>query len=163
MGVVPTGGEQFIALSRALNKAGEKGLARVLDEGFRSPLRELIPTLEASQFHVMPKRGGMARVARERTGFNVRKVGTGYYPGMRLAAKQRGRIARQDRGVLRHPVFADGDTPRDEWEWVNQPIEPGWFTDPTKAAQAGIRRRSEQVLNDVARQVEVDVSRAKRR
>lgn len=160
MGVHVDGGEQFIALSRALNKAGEKGLAKVLDEGFRSPLQELIPVLEASQFHVMPKRGGMAALARERTGFGVRKVGTGGYPGMRLVAKQRGRIQRQDRGILRHPVFADADgKTRDDWEWVNQPIEKGWFSDVVRAAHPKVKLRTQQALDDVVRQIEVDMTR----
>lgn len=159
MGVVPDGGEQLAALSRALKRAGEVELGKQLDEGFRRPLLDLIPALEASQQHVMPKRGGMARVARERTTFGVRKVVAGRYPGMRLQGKQRGRIARQDRGVLRHPVFADQSKPRDQWRWVDQRIEAGWFSDVTKAAQPSIRRSTEQALEAVVRQIEVDYER----
>lgn len=162
MGVVIDDGEKFAALSIALKRAAEDGLNKVLDEGFRNPMRELIPVLEASQFHVMPKRGGMARIAAERTGFTTRKALKGSYPGMKLVAKQRGRIQRQDRGVLRHPLFADPDKPRDEWKWVNQPIEKGWFTDVVKGAADNIARRQRQVLDDVVRQIDVDVARGRK-
>lgn len=157
MTVIYEGGEKLAALSRALNKAGEKTLAKELDAGFRTPLQELIPILKVSQFHVMPKGGGAAAAIQGRTFFKVRKVGTGTRPGMRLVANQKGRIQRQDRGVLRHPVFADADKPREEWKWVNQAIEPGWFTDPTKAASEGIRLRQEQALRNVVRQIEIDM------
>jgi hypothetical protein len=150
-------GDAYAAVARALKNAEEKTLARELDKGFRTPFRELMPALAAAQFHVLPKRGGAAAAIRPRTTFGTRKVLRGGSPGMRLQAKQKGRIARQDQGVLRHPVFADPDKTRDEWKWVNQPIEKGWFSDVTAAAADNIRRSQEQALREVVAQIEVDM------
>lgn len=164
MGVVVDGGAQFATLAVALKRAEEQGLARVLDEGFRAPLRDLMPALAASQRRVLPKRGGAAAEVTARTRFYTRKVVKGAAPGMRLQANQRGRIGRQDKGILRHPLAQDvtSGKPRDAWEWIDQPIAAGWFSDVVKAAQPDIRRRTEQTLDDVARQVTVDMARAKR-
>ena len=49
------------------------------------------------------------------------------------------RIAKYaNRGGWRHPVYARPDTPREQWTWVKQDVEPGWFDKPFKEREAEI-------------------------
>lgn len=161
MGVVPDGGEKLAALTRACRQAGEIGLVRELQAGTRKPLLALIPRIRESAGRVLPARGGMAAQFLARARFVVRQRNTGRYPGIRLVASYAGRISRLDAGFLRRPVFADPDTPRDQWEWTTQRIEPGWFTDPVTEAHPDILRAAEDALQRVARQIEIDIERGR--
>lgn len=158
MSVVPDGGEKLAALSRALKAAGEKDLERQLDRGVREPLKALVPQLPPSARAVLPKRGGLAeKVAQSKIG--VRRYNAGRYPGVRLVASNQYGLARKDRGKVRHPVFADQAKSRDEWVWVDQEITPGWFSDVVEPAREDVNARVSAVIDDVARQIEIEAER----
>jgi len=160
VGVVPDGGEKFAALARALDKAAETGLLKELLAGVTDPLRAMIPTFKAAQREVMPKRGGMADYAAATTKLSVRRRNTGRYPGVRLVASQKGRIRRQDQGVLRHPVHERAGTDRDTWSWVNQTIPAGWFTRTADEAAPRLRKSAAAAMDRVARRIDIDVTRS---
>lgn len=157
--IIPEGGEKLAALDRALKKAGERGLARELDRSVRRPLQALVPRLPASALAVLPKRGGLAaKIAQSRIG--VRRYSTGRYPGVRLVASNAYGLARKDRGKLRHPVFADQSQTRDQWDWVDQEITPGWFSDVVEPQRGRLRAEFEAAIEAVARQITIEVEGA---
>lgn len=62
-------------------------------------------------------------------------------------------LARLDRGILRHPVFARPDKTRKDWTWVNQTVHPRLFSRPFEDGVPQIRTAMITALNQVLRKV----------
>lgn len=156
MGAVPDGGAKLVALGQALQLTGDRTLERELLKGIRQPLNALKPKVRASALENLPRRGGLAAlIAASPQTVQVRRRGNIH---ARLVAKNAYNLRRIDRGVNRHPVFADADNKtRDQWDWVSQPVTPGWFTDATTDDIDDIRRALEDVVDAVARQLDIEV------
>lgn len=154
--VVPDGGAKLTALGQALQLTGDKVLERELLKGLRQPLNALRPKVAASARATLPKRGGLAElVAKSPQKVQTRRRGNLH---VALIALNTYNLRRIDRGENRHPVFADADhETRDQWTWVSQQVQPGWFSDPTGAAVDDVRRALDAAVDAVARQLDIDV------
>lgn len=145
-----TGADDFLRLSKALKAAGRTEMRKELNRGLRSTARPLIPKVRAAARAELPTRGGLAdQVAREPMRVQVRTGAA--TAGVRIVVGRRKGGARStNRGVIRHPVFADGAKDRKDWAWVNQTVPSGWFDDTIRDAAPQIRRALEVSLEAVA-------------
>lgn len=87
---------------------------------------------------------------------SVRKS-LGADPRVSVVAKAREhkrKVALFDRGLINHPVYAQGT--RKKWRWKNGQtggMKAGFFSGPAEAAAPGIRDKVTKALADTARQV----------
>lgn len=138
--------EQFQKLSKDLRSAGDKDLRRELYRGLNRATKPLKEDAKANARAVLPSRGGLAdRVARARLSTRAK---AGKNPSVRIEAKDaKGRkvdLARLDQGTLRHLVY--GRKP-----WVQQSVQPGWFTEPMERGVTHVRKEVLAAIEAVAR------------
>lgn len=64
-------------------------------------------------------------------------------------------VQRINAGLLKHPVFADSDKPRDTWHWVTQTagMRAGFFSDAAHRAAPGIRDQVLKAMDDTAKKI----------
>jgi hypothetical protein len=141
------------SIAAYLRQQADGELLRDLTRAMRDAVNPVIPQIREGLRPKMPDR--YADVLAEDVILQVR-VRTARSPGVTLVARERGtvsgkrrRLWRLDRGVLEHPVFGD------RGDWKEQPVEPGWFTQPPEQAAP----RVEQALADVLERVEYEVDR----
>lgn len=137
-----TGADQFLRLSKALKHAGRTQLRKDLNSGMRQAAKGLIPKTRAAALDGrLPDAGGLAqRVAKAPQRVSVK---TGRDPGVSIVAGKRGSGARAaDAGVVRHPVFG-------RKQYVNQSVQPGWFTDTLRRSAPDVLPALEQAISDV--------------
>lgn len=137
------GANDFLALSKRLKAAGEKGLRNELNKAMRDAAKPLIPKVRAAAAAQLPQSGGLAqRIAKKpfraqtRTGAKtagVRIVGTKVDP-------------RIDEGRVFHPVF--GHKPG-----VVQSVRGGYFSDTLQRENAAIRAEVLRALSDFTERV----------
>lgn len=139
------GADDFLALSKRLKAAGEGDLRKALNKGLREAAKPLIGKTRAAARQKLPRRGGLAAlVAKEPQRVQVR---TGNSAGVRVVVgKSRGAAQAADRGVVRHPVFG-----RDTF--VEQKVDPGWFSETAQDEAPAIRDDVADVLEDFTRRV----------
>ena len=148
------GAEDFLALSKALKAAGQKELRKELNAELKKAGKPLIAVTRAAAFSQLPASGGLAAmVAKEPQRIQVR---TGQATaGMRVVVgKRRGGARGANRGVIRHPVFGRSDRTRDQWAWVDQKVEPGWFDrtleqEAPRIARPRVEAAMESIVNKV--------------
>lgn len=155
------GAEDFLALSKALKKAGHKDLRKKLHRALRDAVKEVAPEAEKTLAESLPyaNRGKPVR--------QVVLVKTGKDPGITVGVRfgsKRSTNARlaNSKGLIRHPVFADQDKVRKDWHWVNQavPSAEGWFDKTYINAAPDVRKRIEQVMQETVDEI---VAKAKAR
>jgi hypothetical protein len=143
------GANDFLALSKALKAAGQKGLRNELNKTMRNAAKPLIPKVREAARAGLPKGGGLnERIAKKpyraqtRTGATnagVRIVGTKVDP-------------RIDEGRVYHPVF--GHKPGVVQE---VPGAKGYFSDTLRREGSTIQREVVQALtgfvNDLAKRL----------
>lgn len=126
------GTEDFIRLSKALKAAGRSELRKELNKGLRRAAKPLIAQTRAAALEKLPKAGGLNELV-AKTPQRVQVRTGAKTAGVRIVVVQsRSGARRANRGVLRHPVFADTTKPRDEWTWVDQKVNSDWFDGPLR-------------------------------
>lgn len=147
------GANDFLRLSKALKEAGEKELRKQLHKGLRDAVKKVMPDAERKLAEHLPYLRGKAvnQVAQVKTGRDP-----GVTVGVRYGSRRstNARLA-NSKGVVRHPVFADGEKTRKEWAWVNQavPGAKGWFDQTYLNAAPEIRRAIEAAMQNVIDEV----------
>ncbi len=140
------GVEKLAALSKALKEAGDKGLQRELATAINRAMKPVREAAKRSALDTLPAGGGLnRRVAGSR--FRTVRRASSRAVGVRLTAANAYRLGELDKGRVRHPVFGDRDT------WVTQQVAPGWWTNPTEAAAADVRKAIEGAMDEVARKL----------
>lgn len=160
------GAAELAALTRRLKEAGDKGLSRELTKGVNTALTPLRKTqLPASALETLPRRGGYAAIV-AKSKFRVSRKNSARAPGLRLTAKNIYNLYRVDKGSLRHPIFSRKSRKiagvkvkyrsqqRVLNKWVNQPVTPGWFTNPTQKAAPSIQAELNKAMHNVIRQID---------
>jgi hypothetical protein len=146
------GADKLHELARVLKVAGEKDLRRQVLRNLTRAMKPVRVEAKRSLVETMPKRGGLARAKARQVRFRTSTRTGASTAGVRLLATG-GQVRRIDReGQFRHPVFNRHDVP-----WESQRVNAGWFTRPTRAAAPQVRAEVERALNDVARQIEVQL------
>lgn len=147
------GAEDFYRLSKALKHSGRTELRKELNKGLKKAAVPLIKNARVEAIQRLPARGGLNRlVAKTPTRVQVRTGADS--AGVRIVVvKSNSGARRANRGVLRHPVFADSSQDRSDWTWVDQPVEPGWFDDPMREGAPVVRGELEQSMETVARKI----------
>lgn len=149
------GADKFLAVSKALKAAGETGLRKELNKSIRDAAKPLIPKTRAAAKASLPQRGGLAAlVAKAPQRVQVR---TGQKTaGARIVVGKNRRSAgarAANRGTIRHPVFADGNKTRDQWTWVNQEVDAGWFDETLEAEADSVLPAVEKAIEDMAERI----------
>lgn len=141
------GAEQLDRLSRELRAVGNKDLRRDLYRGIQRATKPLKERAKDAARSKLPKRGGLNEfVAASK--FATKTRGSGANVGVRITAAKAGHDVRSiDRGRLRHPVFGNRSV------WVNQSVEPGWFSETIDDGAPVVRGELIEVIRDVARRL----------
>lgn len=144
-------------LAGRLKEAGDTGLKRELQKRIREAAQPLAREI-ASLGHLepyMPDR--YAAVLSEDLTVRVTNRFSGTNPGVMVRAQARERkrkVALLDKGVINHPVYAQGL--RRTWSWSNNQtggMKAGFFTDPCRRATPQIRSQVLQAMTDTARKI----------
>lgn len=141
--------KDFLALSKALKKAGEGGLRKELNKGLRLAAKPVIADVKEAFVRELPHKGGLGSFI---AGKNTRIVTlTGRDPGVQI------RVAKQDprmetEGRLVHPVFGvrkqDGKRVT-----VVQHVKPGIVGKQLDQSAPKVAHELEQVIQDMYRQI----------
>ncbi|MCX6399236.1 MAG: hypothetical protein NTX33_04795 [Propionibacteriales bacterium] len=142
------GAHDLEALAKRLKSADDgKELRKQLLREIRQSAKPVIGKVKASARDKLPSRGGLAdSVARSRIGVRTRVSGKN--AGVRIEAKNGIDVRSLDRGRLRHPVFGNRNN------WVNQEVEPGWFSEPLTESLPHVRRGVIDAMDAVAKRIE---------
>ena len=151
-----TGTADFADLSRRLKEAGETGLRRELYKAIDRSARDLAGEIGSVQ-HLYPYLPNpYARVLAADLKVRVYKR-SGRDPHLTIRAEGREhkrKLAQLDeRGILVHPVFAQGA--RRGWTWRPQfsHVRPGFFTDPCENAGPQVRDEILGAMRETARKL----------
>lgn len=151
------GAEQFLRLSKALKAAGETEMRKQLHKTMRDTAKPLVKEArQAATESGIPKSGGLAaRIAKTAFRPQVRTGAT--TAGVRITAPGKAVAARtlNDSGIVRHPVYAQGDKTRREWTWRTQsvPAAQGWFDRAMKRNAGPVRLKLLAALDQVRREI----------
>ena len=166
-------GQDWSRILKGMHKANDdlrKQFRSDLRKKYLTPLKkDQIKELERRNDIPRTMRGAMARSlgveVREKT-TRSQKNGTAFADArIRMSAnkfaaalpgtvesrnvKSARRIAKYaNRGGWRHPVYARPDVPREQWTWVKQDVQPGWFDDPFKANEKAILGFIQQTFDE---------------
>jgi hypothetical protein len=152
-----SGSSDFLRLSKALKNAGRTELRKELHKGLKDGAKPLLKVAREAARESFPEREGLA--AREaKTRFRV-QVRTGTQAGVQVVADGRYVNVKllNNRGIIRHPVFADPKKTRREWTWVDQP-DPnrGWFDkamqDHVDQVKPELEQAIQRVVDKIARE-----------
>lgn len=155
------GVEALRGAGRALALAGDgKELKKALVKNLREVGKPAADDMRSHLREVMPARGGLA-AAFTRRRFSVRNRITGRGAGVRIVALgSHAYKAVEDRGRLRHPVYANAALPKTEWTWVTQQV-PGAIGALSKAFEdheaefaEGIQDALQEVIRGIERSIE---------
>ncbi len=138
--------DDFLKASKALKAAGQTGMRKDLNRRITAGAKPLIPKTRAAARSKLPTRGGLAdKIAKAPQRVQVR---TGKETaGVRIVVGSKGGGARgADRGVIKHPVFDTG-------RWVEQRVEPGWFSETLQREAPRIRPDVEQAIKDTLNRI----------
>ncbi len=139
-----TGAEDFLALSKALKKAGRTDMRKALAKGLKDATKPLIADTKAATSR-LPQSGGLA--ARVAKAPQTVKVLTGKTAGVKIAVGGKGGAARMaDTGRVRHPVFGRP-------VFVTQSVDPGWFTQTLEDGAPVVRPKLIDAIEAVAAQI----------
>jgi hypothetical protein len=146
--IVIVGANQLDALSKRLKAAGSEGkqLRKELLKAIRDAAKPAVGDVKRSVDQRIPSSGGLAR--KVRVGIGVRTRASGPKTGVRIVARNKINVEALNAGRLRHPVFGNTNV------WVQQRVEPGWFTKPIEARQDEIRGSVVDAIDRIARKVE---------
>lgn len=151
-----SGTERLLRLAAAIRDAGEAGITRELEKSLKKLERPLVRSAREGAVAILPYRGGLAeRVAASRFSSSVRLTATGVTMTITGLGRRGTNLSRMDeRGLVRHPVYADADKPRQQWHWVTQRVPPGWFSKPLELDAPKIRQEIEDGIDRLADQLE---------
>lgn len=143
MDLSTSGADDFLALSKRLKAAGNKGMRNELNKQIRKAAKPAVKAVRQAAIAGLPAAGGLGSfVAKKRASVVTR---TGSDPGVKV------RINKQDprldtQGRLVHPVF--GRRPS-----VVQQVRPGVMSEGFQRAAPEIRKDVLEALESVKRQV----------
>lgn len=152
MADLSAGADEFAALARRLQAAGEDGLRRELYDAITRAVRPVLRRIRAELPAHMPDR--YAGVLAADLQLETRKH-LGADPGVRIAAtaptgvKGRRKITRLERGTLAHPLFGD----RKRWYYNVAPgggMAPDFFSGPLEDSAPEVRDAILGAMRDVA-------------
>jgi hypothetical protein len=151
-----SGAEDFAALARRLRDAGEKTLKAELYKKINDaakPIARKITDAEHLRAY-LPDR--YAEVLAADLRLTVSKL-TGQTPGVSIRARGREKkrkVQLLDKGLINHPVYAQGDRAR--WNWENGQtggMRAGFFSDPCQDAVPEVRAKILEAMADVERKI----------
>lgn len=151
MASVEDGGRALQRLGQEFHRQSGTAMRKRFFDGIQDAVR---PTAEQhipqSALSTLPRRGGLAaKIARlkvETTAqLQASTIAVRLKPGS--GSRQVGQI---NDGTVRHPVFRRG-------AWVTQSVRPGFFSRPIEADAPQFRKSIQQVMQDVANDLESSV------
>lgn len=148
-----TGAEDFLKLSKALKHAGRTTLRKELNKGLREASKPLIASTRKAARERLPKSGGLAELV-AKTPQRVQVRTGAQTAGVRIVVvKSKSGARRANRGVLRHPVFADSSKDRRDWTWVDQKVNSDWFDGPLREGAPLVVPHLRAAMEKVAQQI----------
>lgn len=131
-----------------------KGLRRNLLASLRVAAQPLAQAAKDSAREKLPKSGGLNEyIANSNIRASTRL--TGPRVGVRIVAKKSGGkkghdLEAMDQGSFRHPVYGRSSK---RTKWVQQSVEPGWFSEPMKKSAPQMEAAALLALEVTAREL----------
>lgn len=157
------GVEELRRTAATLREISKAGLQKEVGKAIREATGELGEEVRRNLEFYMPS--GYTPVLASYLHF-VTKAKTSGWPAVTVTAKAKARsdLYRQDKGILRHPVFGryrfvkrkhgkSFDVVRKENPWVNQAIPPGFFTNPANRVKEDVRGEVIKAIERVKDQI----------
>lgn len=144
-----TGADDLERLGRRLKATGSGDLRKELLAGIRKTNKPTIAAIRAGTSSKLPNGGGMAAIAaKTKIGTRTRLSGQRVGVEIRGTSRQIKGLRALNAGRLRHPVWGNREV------WVEQAVEPGFFSEPIEKDEPRIRRGIQEAMADIARKVE---------
>ncbi len=160
MDVKVQGAQDFRALSRALKDAGAKDLTRELSRAISAAARPVRDEARASARAHLPRAGGLAEYVAGAS-FRTQRKTSARNPSITISLSRRqaqgpGKINLygMDRGKFRHPVHARSTETRDQWKWVTQQVDPGWWSEVVAKLADRSRNQIDASMRIIARKLD---------
>lgn len=146
------GTDDLQKIADELREAGDKKLARKVGAAIRKAAKPAGQTALRAGAYDMPGRGGL------RSKLLESKIGVSAWLRSQRAlveVKLRNPVDLRalDRGILRHPVFADPEKTRKQWTWVRQEVREGAFSGPFERQADKVRGEALEAAQDVLDEV----------
>lgn len=142
-----SGAEQLAELSKRLKQAGNRDLRLELYREIRKVTNPIRADVRRSARATLPRRGGLG-AAVSRSKITVKRRTSGNTVGIRMIGAGRHDIEAMNRGIVRHNLFGDGRY------WFEQAVPPGWWDQPTLAAQPEAAVAIVSAMETVKRKIE---------
>jgi hypothetical protein len=148
------------ALAVRLREAGDTGLLREMQKALRDAADPVPEDIRRGLRPKLPNRYADVlnadldiRIETRSTANEARVSVTASTPSVGGRPSRRGRsIRRLDSGILWHPVFARG--PRRSWDWREQAVQPGFFSQPARDDAPRARAEMDAALERVRQKIE---------
>jgi hypothetical protein len=141
-------GDQLLALERKLERLAGGELKRTVMDAIAKEIEPLPDAVRKSALDILPKRGGLNRVV---AGQVVTEQKTPNSVKVFMVGKKRMReLLRLDRGLVRHPVYADPAKTRKQWKWVNQAVPQRFWSRPVKQREDAIKAAVRAAVDELA-------------
>lgn len=144
--------EDYRRLAEKLTKVDRK-VARVMRKRLREAAGPIGRHVLEGGISKMPRRGGLQAylVATSPVRTSVRRSGVDVWMG----SKKKSQLALLNRGLLRHPVFADSRKTRKEWTWHTQPVPDAAFDEALASLPPETVHRLERVMLDMMKELQL--------
>lgn len=111
------------AVGRGFKEAGDgKEIKRDLARELRAAGKPAADDMRATLAGQLPQGNGLAAFFTKKK-FSIRNRFSGNSAGIQMTTGKKHQFAQvEDTGILRHPVFADGEVERRDWMWVAQSV-----------------------------------------
>lgn len=110
-------------VGRALKEAGDgREIKRDLARELRAAGKPAADDMRTALASRLPHGNGLAAFFTKKK-FSIRNRFSGNSAGIQMSTGKKHQFAQvEDTGILRHPVFADGEVERKDWLWVAQSV-----------------------------------------
>ena len=135
---------------RLLAAAGE--IDKAISAAVEDELDKLPDAVRRSAMEILPKKGGLNKLVAARVVPKTKRSpgSIQVFADGRQGLKELSRI---DRGLLRHPVFADPDKSRKDWKWVSQKVNKRFWSRPVELRADEIKKAVTAALEQLARRI----------
>lgn len=141
------------ALAARLKEAGDVGLLREMQKALRDAAAPVPDDIRHGLWPKLPN--PYAEVLNEDLDIKIQTRSSPNDARVSVIATtqgvggvQRRRIRRLDQGILAHPLWGN------RRRWYNQPVQPGWFSQPARDDAPRARAEMDKALERVREQIE---------
>jgi hypothetical protein len=144
-------GDQLLQLERKLERLAGGEFQRSVMASIAKEMEPLPEAVRQSALDILPKRGGLNRLVASQVITEQKNPDS--VKAFMVGRKRMRELLRLDRGLVRHPVYADPKKTRKQWKWVNQAVPQRFWTRPVKQREDAIKAAARAAMDELARKL----------